>query len=411
MLMGITPKSELDARTRKFQKYLAEADLDGALIVQNTDLFYFAGTIQQSHLFIPREGAPILMTRRSFPRARAESALEQKVPLGSTRDVPRIIQDNGYRLPMRLGLELDVLPANMFFGYQEIFASSELCDVSPAIRRTRAVKSDHELAAMRRAARMGAKTLQAMNRLLIEGISEVALAGQLEAVARGAGHQGLARFRLFNNEMFYGHLIAGKSGAAPSYLASPTGGPGQSPAFSQGSSRHRIRRGEPVLFDYIFVSEGYLVDQTRIFSIGPLPDKLMRAHNAMIEIQDAIAHAARPGATGGELYQLAVEMAERFGYSQNMGGIGEDRITFVGHGVGLEIDEYPFLAKGQAMPLESGMVVAVEPKVTFPGVGTVGIENTFVITENGAKRMSLTPDQIVIVKTRPTRSRGAQLSI
>jgi len=153
-----------------------------------------------------------------------------------------------------------------------------------------------------------------------------------------------------------------------------------------------------VLFDYVFVCVGYAVDQTRIFAIGKLPGKLLRAHDAMVEIQDAVASAAKPGATGGELFQLAVEMAQRFGYAENLGGIGKDRINFVGHGVGLEIDEYPFLAKGQTMPLESGMVIAVEPKATFANVGTVGIENTFVVTERGAKRITRGPDEIQIVK-------------
>jgi Xaa-Pro aminopeptidase len=392
-----TPKTELDARTPKFQALLAANDLDGALIAQNVDLFYFAGTIQQSQLYIPSEGLPVLMTRRSFPRARAESALERVVPLASPREVPRILQEHGVALPKRLGLELDILPTNLYLGYREIFGEAELKDVSPLIRRARAIKSEYELVAMRRAAKMGEQTMRAMRDLLVEGISEIELAGRLEAIARGAGHQGLARFRLWNNEMFYGHLMAGKSAAMPSYLSSPTGGPGLSPAFSQGSSRHKIRRGEPVLFDYVFVSDGYIVDQTRIFSIGKLPDKLTRAHEAMVEIQDAIACAAKPGVTGGEIFQLAVELAEKRGYGENLGGLGNDRITFVGHGVGLELDEYPFLAKGQAMPLEAGMVIAVEPKVTFANVGTVGIENTFVVTERGAKRISRGSDEIVVV--------------
>jgi len=398
----ITPKTELDARTRKFQALLASNALDGALIAQNVDLFYFAGTIQQSQLYIPRAGEPLLMTRRSFPRARVESALERVVPLASPRDVPRLLQEHGYALPRRLGLELDILPTNLYLGYREIFAGAELVDVSPLIRRVRAVKSAYELAAMRRAAKIGETTMRAMRELLVEGISEIELAGKLEAVARGAGHPGLARFRLWNNEMFYGHLMAGKSAAMPSYLASPTGGPGLSPAFSQGSSKRKIRRGEPVLFDYVFVTDGYIVDQTRIFAIGRLPDKLLRAHAAMVEIQDAIAAAAKPGVTGGEIFQLAVDLAQKYGYAENLGGSDKDRITFVGHGVGLELDEYPFLAKGQAMPLEAGMVIAVEPKATFANVGTVGIENTFVVTARGAERITRGSDEIGVVKERGT---------
>jgi Xaa-Pro aminopeptidase len=398
--MAYTPKSELDARVAKLQNLLAADDLDGALIIQNADMFYLAGTTQQSHLYIPRDGAPILMTRKSLARARAESAVERIVPLASPRDVPRILQAHDCSLPKRVGLELDVLPANSYLGYKEIFSDADLVDVSPMLRRVRAVKSEYELAALRRAARIGEKTMRAMRELLVEGISEIELAGKLEAVARGAGHQGSVKFRLWNNDMFYGHLMAGKNAALPSYLSSPTGGPGLSPAFAQGSSRHKIRRGEPVLFDYVFVSDGYIVDQTRIFALGGLSDKLMRAHDAMLDIQDAVARAAKPGATGDELFQLAAGLARKYGYAENFGGLGSDRITFVGHGIGLELDEYPFLAKGHSMPLEAGMVIAVEPKVAFAQVGTVGIENTFVVTERGAQRITRGSDEIGIVKAR-----------
>jgi Xaa-Pro aminopeptidase len=396
--MRYTPKSELDARIEKFQRLLAENGFDGALVLQNTDLFYFAGTIQQSHLYIPGEGLPLLMTRRSFPRARQESALERVAPLASPREVPRLLQEYGYALPKRLGLELDVLPTNLYLGYHEIFADAELRDASPLIRSVRAVKSAYELAATRRAARIGEKVMRAMPELLVEGISEIELAGKMEAIARGAGHQGLTRFRLWNNEMFYGHLMAGRSATQSSYLSSPTGGRGQYPAFPQGSSRHKIRRGEPVLFDYVLVSDGYIVDQTRVFSIGALPAKLLRAHDAMVEIQDAVARAAVPGITGAELFQIAREMARTRGYGDHIGGNGNDQITFVGHGVGLEMDEYPFLAQGQTMPLEAGMVVAIEPKVTFADAGTVGIENTYVVTERGAKRITRGGDEVVVVK-------------
>ncbi|MBI5653655.1 MAG: aminopeptidase P family protein [Chloroflexi bacterium] len=395
-----TPKFELSARTRKFQTLLAAHDLDGALIVQNADLFYFAGTIQQSQLYIPREGESLLMTRRSFARARAESALDRIVPLASPRDVPRILQEHGYALPKKLGLELDVLPSNLYLGYREIFSDATLSDVSSAIRRVRAIKSAHELAVMRRCARIGAITMRAMRDLLVEGITEIALAGKLEAVARAAGHQGFAKFRLWNNEMFYGHLMAGKSAAQTSYLQSPTGGPGLSPAFPQGPGTRKIRRGEPVLFDYVFVSGGYIVDQTRIFALGDLPDKLRRAHDAMLDIQNAIADAAKPGITGGEIYQLALDRAHKHKLAENFLGIGAERVAFVGHGVGLELDEYPFLAKGQAMPLEAGMTIAVEPKVSFAQVGTVGIENTFVVTARGAQRITRGADTIVIVKPK-----------
>jgi Xaa-Pro aminopeptidase len=236
-----------------------------------------------------------------------------------------------------------------------------------------------------------------MANLLREGISAVELAGQLEAMARRLGHQGIIRMRLWNNEMFYGHLIAGDEAAVPSFLSSPTGGVGLGPAIAQGASRQLIKRNEPVLLDYVFALDGYLIDQTRIFALGGLPDELVAGHKAMLEIQEVVGAAAKPSVTGGELYDLAVSMASEMGYGEHFMGYGDERINFVGHGVGLELDEYPFLARGQDMALEKGMIIALEPKLVYPGLGVVGIENTNLVTDDGLESLTFPEENIVIV--------------
>jgi Xaa-Pro dipeptidase len=393
----LTPKAELKSRIHKLQAHLAANDLDGTLILQNTDLFYFSGTIQQSHLYIPVEGQPLLMTRKSLVRAQQESALDNVVPLPSPRQLPALWQEHGYTRPRQLGMELDVLPTNLFFTYQDILGDTEIVDISHQIRLVRAVKSPYEVDILRRAAQLADVVTRSMTDFLREGITEVELAGQLEAVARRLGHQGIVRMRLWNNELFYGHLMAGPSAAVPSYLSSPTGGTALSPAVAQGSSLRPIQRHEPVLIDYVFALDGYLVDQTRIFALGGLPDELVTGHKAMLEVQQALKVAARPSATGGELYDLAVGLATEMGYGEHFMGYGDERITFVGHGVGLELDEYPFLAKGQKMPLEKGMIIALEPKLIYPGLGVVGIENTHLVTDNGLEPLTISEEDIVIV--------------
>ena len=131
--------------------------------------------------------------------------------------------------------------------------------------------------------------------LLKAGKTEVALAGELESYARSLGHQGIVRMRLWGSELFYGHLLSGPSAAVPSYLASPTAGPGVSAVVGQGASFKKIEKNEPVLFDYVFALQGYISDHARIFSIGTLPDELMEAHEAMLEIQEKTKKQALPG--------------------------------------------------------------------------------------------------------------------
>ncbi|MBS3733000.1 MAG: aminopeptidase P family protein, partial [Desulfobacterales bacterium] len=371
-----TPLSELRARCEKLKQHLQQNDIPGALILQNADLFYFSGTAQQANLYIQAQGKPLLMVRKDFERARAESALERVVSFSSPKEIPGILHDYGISTPQKLGMELDVVPANLYFTYARLFKKSEITDISTQIRMIRAVKSAHEIQKIREAAAFSDQLAAAVPGFLHEGIPEVELAGRIEAEARRLGHQGIVRMRMWGAELFYGHVMAGSAAAVPSYLASPTGGAGMSPAVAQGASMRRVRRHEPVLVDMVFAADGYNSDHARIYALGDLPDDLIDAHNAMRSIQEAIKKAARPGAAAGDLFDLALDMAAEHGLADYFMGTGEQRIQFVGHGIGLELDEFPFLAKGQKMPLEPGMIIALEPKVIIPDRGVVGIENT-----------------------------------
>lgn len=392
-----TPAAEIRARIANLQNSLKRQDIDGALILQPMDLFYFSGTIQQSHLYVPADGPPLLLARKSFERALAESPMDTIVPLGSPQKIPSILKEHGLAPPARIGLELDVLPANLYFMYAALFEKAEIVDISPAIRALRAVKSAYELGIITRACQMGDQVSAHMAGILREGISEIALAGQVEAFARQLGHQGVVRMRLWGNELFYGHLMAGAAAAVPSYLASPTGGASTGPAVAQGPGFRPIRANEPVLLDYVFAWQGYIADHTRIFAIGALPDDLLAAHQAMLKLQARVKQAARPGVKAGGIYDLALNLAREAGYEAQFMGSGDQRIRFVGHGIGLELDEFPFLAQGQELPLEEGMVIALEPKLIFPGRGVVGIENTHVVTGEGLRQLTAYPDEITII--------------
>ncbi|MGD8701062.1 MAG: Xaa-Pro peptidase family protein [Desulfosarcina sp.] len=392
-----TPSSEIDDRIAKLQAVLQQEGIDGALILQNTDLFYFSGTIQQAHLYVPATGDPLLMVRKSLVRACDESPLASVVALKSPRQLPDLIQAHGLKPPSVLGMEMDVLPANNYFIYQKLFPMAKLTDISLPIRMIRAVKSTHELGLIRQAAGFSDQVAQALPGLLRPGMTEIELAGMVEAHARRLGHQGIVRMRLFGAELFYGHLMAGPSAAVPSFMASPTGGASVSPAVAQGAGFRKIERNEPILLDYVFAWQGYISDHTRIYCIGRPPQRLVDAHAVMLDVQEQIKTMATPGTAAGELYAAAVEMAQANGVAEHFMGNGPDRIRFIGHGVGLELDEFPFLAKGQSTKLQEGMVIALEPKLIFPGEGVVGIENTHLVTSDGLEQLTRAEQTIVCV--------------
>ncbi|MBD0318521.1 MAG: aminopeptidase P family protein [Thermoleophilia bacterium] len=387
----MVPRGEIERRVRAFQEALRADGLAGALVVQDVDLYYLAGTAQSAHLIVPVEGEPVLLVRKSFPRAREESPLERVEPLRSLRELPPALASAGLA-GGRLGLELDVLPAASYLAYASRLEGFELADCSAALRRLRAVKSTWELAKIRTAAEMLAPVTEWMARHVRPGMTEVELAAELERELRLVGHQGVIRFRGFNQELFYGSVLAGPSGAVPGATETPIVGPGPNVAVSKGASLRPIQAGEPILVDLVGAFDGYLADQTRTFSLGRLDRRFVEAYEAAREILHRVADDVRPGVPGAAVYDRALELA---GNRDGFMGIGEERVSFVGHGFGLEIDELPLLARGWDEPLAGAMVFALEPKFLFPGEGAVGIENSYLVTGDGAERLTSASEELV----------------
>lgn len=392
----LTPATEIEERITRLQSRLAGEGLDAALLVQATDLFYFAGTAQQAHLYVPQRGQALLAVRKSVTRAQEESPM-QAIPLESLRHLPDLLRSNGFPDPARLGMELDVLPAAQFFRYQKLFPGVELRDLSAGIRLIRTVKSDYELAIMRRAAAVAELMFQAAREHLRPGMTELELAALVEAAGRHAGHQGTVPVRAFNQGMHFGHLLSGPGAALPSSADSPTGGRGLNPRIPFGAGQRTISRNEPVLLDLLAAVDGYLVDQSRVLAVGSLDPRLVHALGVARDIQDRVASLAVPGADTGELYRRAVSLAADAGLGDHFMGWGESRVAFVGHGIGIELDEPPVFARGADIKLEEGMTFALEPKFTFPDLGVVGIENTYVVRPGGAERLTFSADDACLL--------------
>lgn len=393
--MRYTPKGELDRRIARLQKSLKHSGIEGAVIVQNADLFYFTGTIQRSHLFVPSEGQPLLLVKKSLERAKEESSLDNIIGLESLKEINAVLRSFGYGSFQTLGFELDVLPASQYLRYKELFAPAKIVDAGPLIRTVRMVKSPYEIEILREAAGLQHEIFSFIKENLREGISELELSALVAAAAREKGHPGVMRVRGFNQELFYVHLVSGRNASIPSYFDGSVGGKGVSPAFAQGSYHKIIGQNEPVLVDFSFIVDGYMLDQTRIFCLGKLPDHLAGAHAVAVGILKELEKMAKPGVAGNKLYERAMQLAGESAYGKHFLGFPEP-VTFVGHGVGIELDELPVIASGFDTPLEEGMVLALEPKFVFPD-GAVGLENTYLVTKDGLETLTVFEEEIIYV--------------
>ncbi|HLW60723.1 MAG TPA: Xaa-Pro peptidase family protein [bacterium] len=395
--MPLTPRDELTIRIDQLQRHLQSQSLDAALIGQNIDLYYFTGSMQGGLLIVPAAGRAVYAVRRVFERAIQESRLEEIVRFESFRQLPDLVRGAAGRTPRRMGLEHDVLPVAVRDRIVAGFPDTTWADVSPAIRTIRAVKSPYELERLRASGTLSAQMIDAAVGALREGMTELEFAARVEAAARMKGHQGIVRMRGWNQEVFFGTLSSGEAAAMQSFPDVPLAGQGPGPASPLGAGWRRIVAGDPIIVDYVAALDGYICDQTRTLVLGALPEKFARAHDAALAILADIQAAIHPGATPQDLYRRALARADALGYAEHFMGHGALRARYIGHGVGLELDEWPVLAEGWTQPLQLGHVFCVEPKIVFPGEGAVGIEDQFAVTPDGAERLTQSEQRLFTV--------------
>jgi Xaa-Pro aminopeptidase len=393
--METVPKEEIEKRINRFQTELATANLDGAFILQNADLFYFSGTIQTAVLFVPANGDPILMVQKNHERAQLESSLSHVIPVKNKNRIPQVLNDLKFDQLATVGLEMDVLPANLYLWFQRTFPQCRWTDVSGIIRKLRMLKSQYEIEQIEKATAILHTGLTHIKSVIREGITELEIDGHLAMIARREGHMGTLRMRGWNQEMTYAHVLSGESGSAISLLNSPQGGTGNTPAMAQGAGFRRIKKNEPIGIDYGVAINGYVGDQFRTYVIGDLSDPLKKAHACARDILSLLTEKAHVGVRCAQLYAAAAAKATQEGLGDFFMGYGEGQVNFIGHGIGLEIDEYPVISPRFDAVLEKGMVLALEPKFVFPAQGVVGLEDDYQVTSNGLKRLTRT-DQTLI---------------
>lgn len=392
--LEVIPGPELARRHEQARAILARhaPDAAGLMAFSKVNIYYLSGTLVSGVFWLPREGEPVLLVRRGLERARLESSLENLGAFRSFGDVPGLLADFGNPLGGQAACEMDGLPWSLGARLARYFKGVELVPGDAVLLGSRAVKTEWELDKMRRAGELHRISLEhILPERIRPGMSEREISIKAWEVFFERGHSGPLRMGNFGEELFLGHVAAGDSGNYPSAFNGPLGIRGGSPAMPFMGSADVVWDGKsPLSCDIGFVFEGYHSDKTSIYW-GPdaaIPDQVKRAHAFCVEVQNWIAGRAVPGATPAEIYAHCARWGEKSGYAEGFMALGGNKVPFVGHGIGLVIDEYPPLADRFDEPLQAGMCLALEPKIGIPGLGMVGVENTFEVREGGAECLS-----------------------
>lgn len=392
----LVPHEELRRRADALQARLVADDIDLAIVQANADVGYVAGSILDGWVLVPASGEVRVLARRAAARVQAETCwpVERMV---AVKQLVAELHAMGVA-EGRIALALDVVPAADYLKLAGVLPDATFVDLTHHLRSVRAVKSDWELENHRLAAHQVMEAMTTVTYQVVPGHSELDAARLAEGCLRAAGHQGTMRMRRFGGEMFYGQVCAGANAALPAALDAPLGGSGQYPPAGKGPSRRELVAGDLLVLDLMGCHNGYLSDCTRVVAVGgvaTVDEELLAAQAWCVDVLEQVAAAARPGVPPSSLYQLALDLAADAGHADRFMGVAPDQARFVGHGIGMEVDEYPFLARGFDEPLRAGMVFALEPKLVFPGRAAVGIEDAFVVTEEGVEPLPALPRDVL----------------
>ena len=379
------PLAELESRISRFRSRMTTTNPEWeiAAVFSKVNLYYFTGTMPDGLLLIPRAGDAVLWVRRSFERAVDESLFPRIRPMESYRDAAASVA----ALPAAVYLELENVPLGLYKRFQKHFPFQDVRSADGPLASVRARKSPYELARMEQAGEIHRRVLEErVPAVLREGMSEADLGVELFSILIGEGHHGVARFGMFDTEIVLGHIAFGESSIYPTYFNGPGGNYGLCPAVPLlGSRERKLKKGDLVFIDIGCGVEGYHTDKTMTYAFGHEPAAgVAAAQSRCVAIQDQLASQLRPGAIPSELYSGIMQSLDA-DFQRNFMGFGQRRAKFLGHGIGLVVDELPVIAEGFDEPLEEGMAFAIEPKKGIPEVGMVGIENTFLVSPQGGR--------------------------
>ena len=381
------PLTELTDRLKRFRARMdrVHPGWELAAITGKVPLYYFTGTMPDGLLLIPQDGDAVFWVRKSYERATGESLFPNIRNMRSFRDIATGMGP----LPSTVYLETDLVPLSHLRRMQKYLPFTDVRPVDEEVSAVRAVKSRYELSLMEHAGKIHRHVLEdCVPGMLAEGIDEITFYCDLYSLMMREGHQGIIRFGGFN-EMVLGEIGFGTSTISPVCVDTPGGVAGMHPSVPQmGNPERKLRRGDLVVVDIGCGYKGYQTDKTLSYMFRkPIPDHAIDAHVRCVEIQDTMASQLKPGAIPSQIYRnIMADLEPEF--LTNFMGFGNHTVKFLGHGIGLWIDETPLIAEGFDEPLEEGMVLALEPKKGIPDVGLVGIENTFIVTPQGGRSIT-----------------------
>ena len=393
------PKSEIESRVNKFYLLMNDKNpnWDIAVVFDRVNQYYFTGTMQNSVLIFTKDSGAHYFVKKSYKRALDESQFSDIHPMKSFRDIISVLGDKKYATGY---IEKSKLPIGLFEMINKYLKIDNAESLDEVISYQRSIKSSYEIEIMKEVGSRHAEFVrEIVPGLLKDGMTELEFAALYGYEMIKAGHQGMHRFNMFQANAASGDIAFGENSIYPTSFDGPGGAMGMHPSQPKlGSAQRKLSPGDLVFADWDFTMQGYHTDITQVYMFkGHITDEMKAAQHECAKIKNIAARMLKPGAIPSGIYQVVITALDKK-YINNFMGANNENVKFIGHGLGLCVDELPVIAPNYNVPLEKDMVIAIEPKISIEGVGLVGVEDTYIVSENGGVCITGGNDDIIEVK-------------
>lgn len=383
-------------RIQELQKLMHGSDLDVIIVMNPRDVYYYAGTAQPANLIVPKYGDPFLQVRRAWDFVVEETILPKSQLIKGSRveQIEAIVKQ--FSFPVKtIGVTIDAIPAILFVKIQNVFVNCSIKDASPLILQQRSIKEEKELEQLRISAGLYEYVHDTVVRFLKPGITELELAAKiLEAVRRNGGDSIIRHRRWDGSLPPDGLVVSTKNSWQISGHALTITGKGLSPSLPWGASNTVIEEGDLVVVDIGLSYHGYHSDVARTYVVGKADFRQKEIFDYVLLLQDTAIASIKSGVKAEEVYQKAYRKATELKVEQYFQGYNEVQGNYIGHGIGLEIDEPPTLQLGNQTILKPNMVFAIEPKLIIPKWGAIDLEDDVLVRDDDCEIISTVPREL-----------------
>lgn len=380
---------DLLIRQQRLQSAMQSMNIEGCILTTAVNVFYMTGMVYNGYYYLPIEGQPVHFVKRP-----EDVSFDNTIYIRKPEQITDELKNLGNSIPQSVLIETDVISFGECSRLLNTFGLKEAANASTLMRKVRSVKTEFELEQVRLCAHKHEAVYKMIPSVYKEGMTDIEFQIEIERLMRLHGSLGLFRSYGENMDIYMGSLLTGENAEAPSPFDFALGGAGTSPILPLGASGQKIKKENTIMVDMAGNYTPWMTDMTRVFSVGKTLDLAYRAHQVSIEISNKVMDIAKPGVSCAELYNIAMEAVVKNNLEPYFMGT-KQQAKFVGHGVGLEINEPPVLTPRSKELLEPNIVFALEPKFVIPEVGAVGIENTYLVTQDGLEKLTILEEEII----------------